>query len=450
MQKISRQLASPRPVDALVIERYKSLSVLQPHNYFDEQKSFRATQMSGFFRSEIKRPILARPKAFRADLPGSITPLKNLLQQVSGASMTSDITTLYQKRIQELIDGLQLVQASKNNDWETWKDLNTKLYGTIDRPIFWGLYGYFQTEAKKILTTTESSKEQQQAAKYFLSQMPVSSNVPLYRPPKSLMQQLRLEVQADLQALESLVGDTENFNADEVCLVFERVFKKFGIDHEWSVQKNTTTAQAMLRVNRKNRSMMIPTTFSATRKKLLAILVHEVGISPRFAGHIMRSYNGSQSQIALLGEGLDRYNIGEEGVCILWEQLLSGKYVHERKMLLYFLLGFITGEIGKKPSFKQVYDLVYAYQSFRFPSVSNEQRQKKSYNICMRVFRGTDTSQAGLAFMKDKIYLEGNMRIWQLLDQNPNILESFSFGSFNPLDQTHWNVIKTFKKNPSM
>lgn len=441
MNTVNRKLS--RPDDTTWYQVFRPLPLRQPHHYFDESKDTRSKQKKYFLEQKIPVPHLDRPLVFSQDLAATMRPLQAFLAQINQSKTVSLQYSLYQRRIRELIDGFKLVQASKDNDWNGWQLLNEKLYGPIDRDIFWGVYGYFQRQAEQVQAHSDTTEAQISAADYFLSKVSADVNIPWYRPQEEIFMALRRQVQADLAQLESIVQPQTMFNADEVCLVFEKVFKAFGIDDVWEVKKNQTPTQATLRVNRQNRQMIIPAHFTCNRKKLLAILVHEVGISPRFAGHILRSHNGQQTNFKLLAAGLDHYNIGEEGICILWEQLTLGEYAQDRKMLLYFLLGMITGVDGTKRGFAEIFTLVQSYYQWKFPQLSIEEQNSRAYEVCMRLFRGTDTQQTGIAFMKDKIYYEGNVRLWQLLEKNPQLIHNLSIGSFNPLSAEHWKLVQT-------
>lgn len=422
------------------IDNFTQHFVLQPHNYFDENALQRQEQQTLFWQQKIQDPTLFRPKVFKSDIQAQIQPLLALQDQMSQQA-PSLVVQLYQARVQELLDGLALVQASKDKDWDRWQVLNETLYGSINPHLFAGLYGYFQSQARSVVLQPQTTLPQKQSAQKFLSFFSQTVSTPLYQPKKELMQALQQQVQPAIANLSALVPLQDFFDADEACAVFEKVFKTFGLDATWTVQKNPKKTKGMLRVNRKQRLMMIPKDFMVSRKKILAILVHEIGVSPEFSGHILRSFHGSHSPLALLGQGLNHYNKGEEGICILWEQLLSGKYVHERKMLLYFFLGVITGMSGKKLAFRETYDLVHAYHGFQFSGMSELDRQKKSYDVCMRLFRGTPGNIPGVAFMKDKIYYEGNVSIWQYLEKNPTELARFSQGSYDPTLQNHKNAL---------
>lgn len=168
-------------------------------------------------------------------------------------------------------------------------------------------------------------------------------------------------------------------------------------------------------------------------------LGHEVG------SHLLERINGLVGPLRLASDGLDRYELGNEGRAIIREQVPYetfdefGNLVRWRDILRRDIaVGLGAGVGEERPhSFSEVYgamkpiDTMYALKSGK-----PETAHKRSWDLTVRTRRGV--SGEGGAYLKDKVYLEGNVACWLTAAlQGPAAISGGDLGKFDINNPRH-------------
>ena len=184
-----------------------------------------------------------------------------------------------------------------------------------------------------------------------------------------------------------------------------------------------------------------------TKRSLKALLVHEIGV------HVLRRENGERSPLYLLGIGLDNYLRAEEGIATFAEQLIVGadSYAGETG---YLAIGAAMGTLGRALDFNNLFTLLHAYYILLIADKQLDEQGfyeldelrmlavDKAWSRTLRTYRGTTGQKAGAVYTRDIIYLEGNRRIWKLIDTEPEVKPEWLIGKYDPTNLNHINALK--------
>ena len=194
-----------------------------------------------------------------------------------------------------------------------------------------------------------------------------------------------------------------------------------------------------------NRVLSRPATYNMPYTRFLGLPVgHEVR-------HIVERQNGLRQPIRLLGGGLDRYESGNEGRAVIGEQVPYKSFEQFAKQLRWqdimrrhFAISLAAGAVGEPRSFSETFRIVNAvdrlWQRSKKPEdigIADERADKRTWDLmATKVFKGTDGS-GGAAYLKDKLYLEGNVRCWKVAETNPELIGLGDRGKFDITEPRH-------------
>lgn len=182
--------------------------------------------------------------------------------------------------------------------------------------------------------------------------------------------------------------------------------------HDWTVHVEAAMSADMSVIGAERRVQVRQgTTFSIDAIRRL--LVHEIGT------HVLRSANGSAQPLRILGLGLAGYMATEEGLAAyneerfgLTDAAVTRKYAR-RVLATERALSAGFGEVART-----------------FPDDDPE----SVFAMMLRVKRGfVDTSAPG-AHVKDKVYLEGLLRVRELAAESPSAIDQLMVGKVS-IDQ---------------
>lgn len=251
-------------------------------------------------------------------------------------------------------------------------------------------------------------------------------------------------------ALLPAVVDSEDYidTAEEVYELFLQYVAQAELPG-WEVVIDTTGNKRIFSVGPTSQRIYIPDTkFLTTRKKRLtrigveAIAAHEIGV------HAKRVANGKQSSLQLLSYGLYDYLRGEEGAATYLQQTVEGAdefYGFDR----YLAIMLATGVDGLPRAFREVFEgMRYYYLLAEKAGTSCTQSvfdhaTNTAFLVTQRVFRGTTGMEPGVVYTRDLAYLEGNIGMWQLLTDQPEMLQYLTLGKYDMLNPEHVSALMT-------
>lgn len=204
-------------------------------------------------------------------------------------------------------------------------------------------------------------------------------------------------------------------------------------------------------VNHTEAAVEQPQKYSMVPNRFVGLgLGHEIG------SHLLERVNGERGPLQLASEGLDRYELGNEGRAVVREQVVYdtiddfGKLVRWRDILRrHIAISYACG-VGEpdQHTAAEVYDLLskidYMYQIKLRPDDAEEAKsraQKKTDALVLRVLKGTDGT--GYAYLKDKVYLEGNVAVWAAARvKGPDTVSQGDLGKFDITNPRHIGILQ--------
>ncbi len=178
-------------------------------------------------------------------------------------------------------------------------------------------------------------------------------------------------------------------------------------------------------------------------------VIHEEGI------HALRSINAQKAGWLSAAYGQDGYLNFEESLATALEDAYEGKFA-DHGVDYYLIAGLAYGLDNHAPrDFREVYEIMWRAEILKTSGgseLSEEAVQKaksKSFNGCVRLFRGTTTKDKGVVYLKDLAYFDGQERVWSVLD-GMHTQEDFDLLLTGKLDLTrddHLEIAKEIDKH---
>jgi hypothetical protein len=186
------------------------------------------------------------------------------------------------------------------------------------------------------------------------------------------------------------------------------------------------------------------------RKRFKGLIAHEVGI------HVEEAVNGKKQELILLADGLQGYISAGEGKGVLVEQLVFKKLADflstERFVDIarrYLAIGLSRGIDGNGVrDFKDVFEIINSLDRVwelahdpDHPVKAVAQSISRSWELLsQRTNKGP--AGKGSAHFKDKVYLEGNIRQWNLLLNHPNTYHYLNLGKYDLTQPEHVDILR--------
>ena len=274
-----------------------------------------------------------------------------------------------------------------------------ELYGELDPKVFGGILRYIRiTSHRRGATYTKAMDEIEK-------KINAHSSHHLFIPKDATFQHYKdVFHQCFPELLKSFSGirSAEQYSQAEIISVFERALEAIGAkDKGWEVVfvdggANVTTAKY-------GKKIMVGIDFRPTSSlRLKQIAAHEVGC------HVQRAITNYHANVQTL------FDENEEGLALVLEQLLGSRFTYKR-VLRYFAIGLAVGFDGKKRNFSEVYEILW--RSAYILHGNKKRAKEQAFYETARAFRGGLPSVPGLVYIKDKIYLESNLKVWQQLQE---------------------------------
>ncbi len=105
-----------------------------------------------------------------------------------------------------------------------------------------------------------------------------------------------------------------------------------------------------------------------------------------------------------------------EGFAILLEQLTKPSFGF-RRTYRYLAIALGWGVLGHSMTFREVYEILWRLMVCH-SKYSVEAAKEHSFNECYRAFRGGRPDIAGAVYLKDAVYFDANIRMWNILSKS--------------------------------
>ncbi|NCU37673.1 DUF1704 domain-containing protein [Candidatus Saccharibacteria bacterium] len=229
-----------------------------------------------------------------------------------------------------------------------------------------------------------------------------------YEPEPQTVQWMQKVVETMYGGMLAHVKDDSTYNPKELRELFDEILKvEFGEAADGWVVVIEPAKSIVVKVHEKR--IVIPEDRdTVTSEQAKDLVVHELGV------HVLRAIYGFDSDIAFLVGGLSGSSESEEGLAMVTQQARTGKYV-ESGHGLYLAASFAYLE---HKDFRETYELMWRIQALskcKDDELTDEkitEAKDTAYNLCMRIFRGTDD----IPWFKDLQYYNGSIEVWKHLD----------------------------------
>jgi len=236
--------------------------------------------------------------------------------------------------------------------------------------------------------------------------------------------------------------EPEITDPEEIKRYFEEALIEMGLQEEWAIEIDEE--RRSMAVSLAKKKVFIPPEEQLklktedkkmTLRRIRGLIVHELGT------HALRNHNGSRSMLQLLSIGLDRYEVGEEGLATYREQQESEDKADYAGFDNYFAASLAKGlDGGRERNFAQVFAILRDYYSV-CGKVDDKEAKELAWNRCVRIFRGTTGDVPGAFFTKDIIYRKGNIATYSLMNKEGSEKIDFNVGKFDPTNSRHVAVL---------
>jgi hypothetical protein len=233
------------------------------------------------------------------------------------------------------------------------------------------------------------------------------------------------------------VPDKETFSPADVQAVFKSIIdEEFGeAAADWTVDVEPAKS---INVKSTEKRIVIPEDRGELSvQQVRQLVVHEMGV------HMLRAVTGSETDLEPLANGLADYYDAEEGLGMVMEQALNGKY-KEAGVDHYITAGLAYHD---NKDFRDIFEVKWRLSALSalkdgadITDAAIKKAKSTAYGGTMRVMRGTDE----LPWFKDLSYYNGSVDMWRHLESIKGDDTKFMFvlmGKANPANIAHERIL---------
>lgn len=367
-----------------------------------------------------------------------------------------DIKRLYRWKVNEHIANVNILIASSDGDAKNFQRWNEFIYGKPDEHIYRGALDWIAHDAETLLAVDNQHPTVIDAAQKVVELLEGKRGYrELLSPDPETFEAVREDHMSQRGYYGLLLAGIEipdgKITPDVGDPILEKVIHNIGSSKPIIDAKGASWGVSAAGVQR-------PRTYNMPSRRFVGLgLGHEIG------SHELERTNGERGPLALARDGLDRYELGNEGRAVIREQVPYetfddfGKILRWRDIMRrHIAISFASGVGEERPmTSSETYAFVNAidmmYQTKLKPDdleAASVAAQKKTDDLLLRVLKGTD-GQGG-AYLKDKVYLEGHVANWlTAATHGPSAISEGDLGKFDINNPRHIDALQTFGLLPS-
>lgn len=400
----------------------KIVTMFTPSNRGEEEERF----LSG----ETRNPQFVYYKLHAANFDEAIKKIRELGDKIlNHPDLTSISKKVYEgfiKKYQEQTELLRCTQdyhgASSEEDKqkiaEAYKGLNIETYGEPDEGTYRSLLG----EKLNCVRNKNLTGKADDLRKELFGMVDFDPDVDIperFRPSSDAVQWMHGVAESLYGGMLNHIPDEQaGFNPHELQKIFTDIIEEefngcgdtegcAGVAAGWTVSVEKATS---INVKSSEKRIVIPDNdMMRSRKKVENLVVHEIGV------HMLRSITGGETNMLPLRSGLSDYYDAEEGLGVVMEQALSGKFA-ERGVDHYITAGLAHFD---NKDFREAFEIKWRLSLLSSvddgSEVSDEQivkAKKAAFTQTLRSFRGTND----MPLFKDLSYYNGSVEVWRYLE----------------------------------
>lgn len=278
-----------------------------------------------------------------------------------------------------------------------YQEIQRQLYGPLDGALFNGIISRLESMAKN-----SSDARRKTRMSEITKMVKKTGNGRLYLPgPDTFIhyKSLWYEIDGDLHQLLDNIHIHRKYSPREITALIRDGLDIIGAKRRgWTA--NLKGRGTKVAVSRYGKRVIVNQDISPkTSLRLKQIIAHELG------AHVRRV-------MALESKLPTRPRSDEEGLGLLLEQLLAKRFMYKRTMR-YLAIGLGYGLDGKPRDFKETYEILW--RAMVVMGGDEKTAHERAFYETVRAFRGGLPEVAGMVYIKDKVYLESNIALWQFL-----------------------------------
>lgn len=430
------QTPSQESLDENWYVQFEKIGSFQAYEYLDGDKTKRENEKQSFLAGEKGNPKLDYPLLKLEDIVAREKSLLRLKESILNEEENEVVKQVYRWKLNEKIAENRLLKAAATGDQKRFQRYSEFVYGKPSPEIF----SYTLKKVENLIEKAEASEytETQELGRELRAILP-AGDFSVELPTQEVQGVARESALKSVGDIIDIEGELDQeFSAEEIKIVFEKALQSLQAEG-WLVMINPN--KSGISINQEKKSVEVPENRTLSFQALKGLLAHEIGT------HAARRIRGERSKLKMLGLGLDRYEIGEEGITTLREQVLRGEVSDFSGFDGHFAISLALGLDGKPRDFRQTFEILKKYYQIqnRLKGLSQDEASRKAdtsaWNRCVRTFRGTDSSISGACFTKDIIYREGNIAVWESVSKNAPEMSRWDVGKYDPSNPRHLWVL---------
>ena len=426
--------------------RYKKIldTIGEAYEQLEPSSSVLVDRRADFEQSGYTtNPDLTADKPDLATLTAVQSQITQLKRELIDDEPLTIVQDAYLSALDANLDTITLLQAGATRDMARYSDANVRLYGTPDRTIFDAACAWIYDDALK--TPVDHSGLLLELRDAVLEVIPQShAEYSILIPPETTFAAVKNSHEAyyaQLFGADSLPQDPyiDEHTGNKIC---QHILDTIGTNFVLTPSENNIWAILPSR-----HQIVYPRGYYLDRDEFIGIVCHEIG------SHMLEAINGAKSPLKLLCYGLAGYEKGNEGRAFLREQIV---YDHEHTflrqfsweyiVLLHVAVSLATGINGQPYDFVRLYDTLYKLYYFwrerREPRATNNEAfaRQEAWYLAVRILKGTP-GDGSAAYLKDTVYLEGNVHCWRLAASDPSVILLGDRGKFDITNPAHMELV---------
>lgn len=311
----------------------------------------------------------------------------------------------------------ELPEESKNEALAWFRETNEALYGKPEDEMFHALAGEKITPILEAKYTEGSVEATIQTELSSLLGEIRETEVKPYRPESATVERIGGLVTDRFVEMIDHIVDEEVYSVEDMVSAIDIALDKIGgkeIGWRADIAKNSSSLaisahQRVAEVGERRKALL--------GSELKAKVLHEVGV------HALRSITAEKAGWLSAAYGQDGYLAFEEALATAMEDAYNGRFV-DHGVNYYLIAGLAYGLDGHNPrDFREVYEVMWRMNALSNTNGENmsdditSKAKTRAFNNCLRMFRGTRTTDKGVIYSKDLAYFVGQELAWEELDK---------------------------------
>ena len=398
----------------------KIVTMFTPSNRGEEEERF----LSG----EIRNPQFYYEKLNSADFDEALEKIRELGDKIlNHPDLTSVGKKVYEGFIKKYYEQIELLRCAqdyhgasleedKQKIAESYKGLNIETYGEPDE----GTYRSLLSEKLNCVCNKNLTGKADDLRKELFGMVDFDPDVDIperFRPSDETVEWMHSVAESLYGGMIShITNEQEEFDPYELQKIFTDIIEEefnndskgyAGAAEGWTVSVEKATS---VNVKSSEKRIVIPDNgMMRSRKKVENLVVHEIGV------HMLRSITGGETDMLPLRSGLSDYYDTEEGLGVVMEQALSGKFA-ERGVDHYITAGLAHFD---NKDFHEAFEIKWRLSLLGSVDDGSEvsdgqivKAKKTAFTQTLRSFRGTND----MPLFKDLSYYNGSVEVWRYLE----------------------------------